>query len=122
MSILIKGMGMPKNCNECRFLREGMLRGHFRCGVSHKTVNLDTEADCPLIELPPHGRLIDKQMLLRNIADNQMAVSGKGHDLEYAFWEQMWEYINAVPTITEAEVNPNTEESQNKVKVNEVSG
>ena len=93
MSILINGMEMPKNCGACP-LRLAWCR--------ERIYMVNRPQCCPLIELPPHG-LIDKQMLLRNIADNQMAVSGKRHDLEYAFWEQMWEYINAVPTIIEAD-------------------
>lgn len=47
MSILIKGMEMPKNCWECPF---------ERCVL--RTL-VDRHPDCPLVEVPPHGRLID---------------------------------------------------------------
>lgn len=46
MSILIKGMEMPKNCLECPLV-----------------VCLNVESDCPLVPVPPHGRLIDERWL-----------------------------------------------------------
>ncbi len=103
MSIIIKGMEMPKSCNLCPFFAHNELK----CSITHYPFMSDERHtrrmyDCPLIELPPHG-LIDKQMLLRNIADNQMANSGQRHDLEYGFWQRMWDYINDAPTIIEAE-------------------
>lgn len=49
MSILIRGMEMPKNCGTC-FLRVGGCKQ--RMYIEHRPKG------CPLIELPPHGRLI----------------------------------------------------------------
>lgn len=59
MSVIVRGMGMPKDCFECmvdcpvgtqRFIVTGRPRG------------------CPLVEIPtPHGRLIDVDEL--NIHD-----------------------------------------------------
>lgn len=46
MSVIVKGMEMPKNCGECF--------------VGNRTICAD---DCPLIELPQHGRLIDADKL-----------------------------------------------------------
>lgn len=47
MSVLIKGMKLPKNCFVCRF----------------KNLEICYE-DCPLVEVPtPHGRLIDADAL-----------------------------------------------------------
>lgn len=43
MSVLIKGMELPKNCDMCP------LADTIICGAQ----------GCPLIEVPPHGRLID---------------------------------------------------------------
>lgn len=101
MSIIIQGMEMPKNCLDCPCNYD-----LFKCiftDASTLTIGDDERLpSCPLIELPPHG-IIDKQMLLRNIADNQMANAGMRHDLEYGFWQRMWEYINGTPTIIEAE-------------------
>ena len=58
MSILIKGMEMPKNCKECALYIEGAC---YAKGYRDYRSIMDTAKpdDCPLIELPPHGRLID---------------------------------------------------------------
>lgn len=51
--ILIKGMEMPNICAYC-FIESS------ECNL-HESVNIwkERHPDCPLIELPPHGRLID---------------------------------------------------------------
>lgn len=49
MSIYIKGMEMPENCIRCP-LRHDCPFPQF--------INRRSE-DCPLVEIPPHGRLID---------------------------------------------------------------
>lgn len=65
MSVLIKGMDMPKNgCNNC-FLRLGnycrqiptdeSMIPYAEKGARHP--------DCPLVHVPPHGRLIDAHAL-----------------------------------------------------------
>ena len=72
MSVLIKGMEMPKNCQDCPLNYDQMA-----CKVtgtrwwSDTMVLMDFDSnkerlyDCPLIELPtPHGRLIDAEKLL----------------------------------------------------------
>ena len=67
MSILIKGMKMP-SCNDCP------LAGDFKCNLMPSIPALCKEYDiavqnrkrlnnCPLIEIPPHGRLIDADTL-----------------------------------------------------------
>ena len=108
MSILMKNIVMPKNCMECPFMAlanttDGRLLEF--CSVSEMfVVGIETQKDpkCPLIELPPHG-LIDKQMLLRNISENQFTNSYVGHEDEYAFWDKVWDYIINAPTIIESE-------------------
>lgn len=66
MSILIKGTKMPKTCRECQstlglFADECPLFAEFP-----KEFDYDPEIGnnrrydgCPLVEIPPHGRLID---------------------------------------------------------------
>ena len=64
MSILIKGMEMPKTCEECSFGYEEDV-AWMACipqGVSvrKESVSGICEPHCPLIEVPaPHGDLID---------------------------------------------------------------
>ena len=55
MSVLIKGMEMPKHCGYCRFRYDGI------CHALQKTQYAVT--DCPLIALPDHGDLIDRDEL-----------------------------------------------------------
>lgn len=57
MSIYIKGMAMPKNCDDCFLSRWDACNERFYCMFD----------DCPLVEVPvPHGRLIDVDKLLRD--------------------------------------------------------
>ena len=61
MSILIKGMEMPKKCLWCPLMYIGF------CQVTKTDVNSDLGRradDCPIVEVPePHGRLIDENEL-----------------------------------------------------------
>ena len=63
MSILIKSMEMPKDCNSCRFSGFGGLRNErIVCMFTGSNDYLNQQerfSDCPLVEVPPHGRLID---------------------------------------------------------------
>ena len=49
MSILIKGLEMPKSCDEC------FAELYSWCGIAQKPISDLTlkPQDCPLIELPP---------------------------------------------------------------------
>ena len=80
MSILIKGMEMPKS---------GIYRCVVRKWKNEITLDLygDEELGGTLIELPPHGDLIDKDSLLAEHQDDYID----------SF------YIEEMPTIIEAE-------------------
>ena len=55
MSILIKGMEMPTNCDECVFFEQ--YRGEVAyCGI----LNSQIPCECPLVPVPPHGALMDR--------------------------------------------------------------
>lgn len=69
MSILIN-MEMPKNCISCRFCKAYMAstdsknyKEYFYCRVLDKVKG---ENDCPLIEVPKHGDLIDRDALMKD--------------------------------------------------------
>lgn len=81
MSILIKSMEMPKDCNTCPMLEGDRLDG--LCHAASRWLDDDEywrwylypEGDvddskplnCPLVEVPtPHGRLIDADELMFN--------------------------------------------------------
>lgn len=62
MSVLVKGMEMPKNCAECPCRMIGYTADY--CNVLGKFIDVvvgsdGRREDCPLVPVPPHGRLID---------------------------------------------------------------
>lgn len=72
--IYIKGMKMPKSCIKCKLLNWKPSKKHYRCPLTNEKIDDDTELswgymskDCPLIEVPKHGRLIDKDELLKPV-------------------------------------------------------
>ena len=72
MSVLIKGMEMPKSCITCRM--ECIARIHDSTKRSK---------DCPLVSVPaPHGRLVDIDKALEVIA-HEWGYDGIEDDLQY---------------------------------------
>lgn len=93
MSILVKGMKMPESCYACD--KDG-LSGVVWCKHAYDTKNSTwgRALNCPLIELPDHGRLVD--------ADDVIEESRCG----YYWWEteqQVPQILNEIPTIIPAE-------------------
>ena len=95
MSVIVKNMEMPKNCKTCPFsdheawcLIPGSWRERYYCPDDERS------ADCPLIELPPHGRLgdLDELYKVANMADDFGADT-----------LDMLKLIADTPTIIEAE-------------------
>ena len=69
MDILIKGMKMPKSCEECWMSYEG---DSDNCPVVNESVveymiEEKRHPKCPLIPVPEHGDLIDKQKLIKEL-------------------------------------------------------
>lgn len=62
MSIIVRNMEMPKRCFDCPCC---WAVGHFECLLAKKDlrkehgINIIRPNWCPLVEIPPHGRLID---------------------------------------------------------------
>ena len=100
MSILIKGMEMPKNCMDCP-----MNYDSIDCVLVFDISLRDKDNEfmyedkrhpkCPLIELPSHGRLIDADALMKQIE----------HDtpLSTVFEKTMRWYLHNAPAIIETE-------------------
>lgn len=67
MSILIKGMKKPETCSKCPFCQFDGLDLKLRCLVTDEDIFFDAKkkraGNCPLVEIPPHGRLIDADKL-----------------------------------------------------------
>ena len=62
MSVLIKGMEMPHNCLYCKL---SYLKGvRLFCFVNgNEVIRSEISPKCPMVEVPPHGRLIDADAL-----------------------------------------------------------
>ena len=76
--ILIRGLEMPKSCDECRLFNESWC---MALGVENwrKSYNKPPEGgrlpDCPLVPLPEgHGRLIDADELIKAKSVNNIAI------------------------------------------------
>lgn len=113
MSVLIKGIQMPKNCKECPFLLDddacyavNKPNSWFLplvCNGSTDEYPLnefpywEKRVDwCPLVEVPtPHGRLIDVDELYREVA--------KAHAYEHLSVKRIIAMIHKSPTVIEAE-------------------
>lgn len=96
MSILIKGMEMPKDCFRCPL---SVLNGErLFCEVTKdEVVRAKRASDCPLVELPPHGRLIDADALIVDLMDR--GVEG----LQTDDWHEIQQSVEDAPTVIEAE-------------------
>lgn len=68
MGIYIKGMEMPANCFLCPL---SVLNGErLFCEVTkEEVVRAKRSSDCPLVPVPPHGRLIDGDELASGCDD-----------------------------------------------------
>ena len=92
MGVYLKGMEMPNHCGECgiewcerwkRLIVAGMPSAKAR------------PEDCPLVEIPSHGRLIDADAIRADIDEKRPGRS----------YEDAWALtvMDAAPTIIEAE-------------------
>ena len=102
MSVLIKGMEMPKGCLECPFKDVGM-NTMTQCmlvagWVKYENDGYGIPSACPLVDVPtPHGRLIDADKLK---SDNPRHM---GVDVPYVTEVTVEEIIDEATTIIEAE-------------------
>ncbi len=96
MSIIIKGVKMPKWCSACvcNSLHYCQILGR---DVSGYLMTNKFPDDCPLVELPPHGRLIDADALEEEPCD---LIDDRGLEAESGYSH---EQIRNAPTIIEAE-------------------
>ena len=65
MSVLIKGVTMPKSCGYCFFATS--------CDKWRlKNWGSPPPPDCPLVPVPPHGDLVERNALLRAMPGEEM--------------------------------------------------
>lgn len=124
MSILIKGIKMPKSCWDCELGSAQQLDDRpcpfYSMDYREQKKYSDKRVDgCPLVELPPHGRLIDADALIADLKRQCKEVFRIDTVSPDDFWitrneaynerlwttwcESLYDYINAAPTIIEAE-------------------
>lgn len=95
MSVLIKDMEMPKNCWECSL--SDVDDDYGRCclfsGIA--CLNIGRQNNCPLIEVPPHGRLIDGDALMTEMMDSDL------DHLQRDDWKEVIQIVADAPAIIE---------------------
>lgn len=121
MSLLIKGMNMPKNCGWCPCVEQeqiydanGLVGVRYYCQAIEnlpfksdkaKITDVDQKLEnCPLSEIPtPHGRLIDADRLYETIEQMEgFETIDNENDVVLSAVEVLTA-IDEAPTIIEAE-------------------
>ena len=109
MSVLIKGKALPKKCEECLFYGIDVESGCFleKCYVIRRA-GQNKPSWCPLVPVPPHGRLIDADKMERDMSDT---VQGdiRGYPYSDTLWDMAFRWIDHQPTIIEAEAEEEIE-------------
>ncbi len=96
MSVFVKGLKMPKNCNSCYFNLSSL-----RCEITHSEIDRDFEyhgrlSGCPFVKIPKHhGDLIDRDALKTDIVRDWDGCTTP--DDAYS-----WDCIHDAPVIIEA--------------------
>ena len=111
MSVLIKDMEMPIGCDgygtECPLLQWGF--GEVYCRLTGKRFGSTEDrikyakerpSDCPLVEIPPYGRLIDADSLMNKSIEFDAGLHDDTFDDGVLF---VTDLIDAAPTVIEAE-------------------
>lgn len=92
MSVLINGMEMPKGCASCKISRRNgkkmICPFIWKCEWDiHDPMSADHRLDgCPLVPVPPHGDLIDRDELEKDI-DNY--IGGEESRSRFHHWVQV---------------------------------
>lgn len=94
MSVLIKGMEMPRKCIRCPVNVYGRCLVNDDKDVSEATAYAVRDKDCPLVPVPKHGDLIDRDALKK-----KHHWTDDYYETEYVEVED----IDAAPTIIPAE-------------------
>lgn len=110
MSVLIPGMKMPESCSVCK-LSATMEQDELVCKLLNcYASDADRETECPLIEIPPHGRLIDADELMKKIFGSslgglewfELVLTKDKNELQTALF-YLPIMFNSVPTIIPAD-------------------
>ena len=102
--VLIKGMKMPKGCNECRF-----HDGSWCCAQPiknwrdsyYRPPEGEKQPTCPLVEVPSDVRLINAYSLAVKVAEAQDKLKGQEYD-PFMLLGDVLKWIELEPTVIEA--------------------
>jgi len=102
MSILIKGMEMPKSCDICPFAKtnDDLSVEDYRSmycdfpGIGEYVTDYEAarHPDCPLVEVPPHNDLIDVNAL-------KIAIMGIEEGSKLSMLKHTLDCINNAPVV-----------------------
>ena len=114
MSILIKGMKMPTSCSVCPMLEGDRMDG--LCHAASKWLDDDEHwtwyvypegdmddskpCNCPLVEIQPHGDLIDREEVKRSFAG---ILCERKPPIMYPDWNDAVIAVCIAPTIIPAD-------------------
>jgi len=105
MGVYVFDMEMPRSCNECRFSVNGFCRASPKLAVGAAMSKRERTNYCPLVYVPPHGRLIDADALTKMCREMQSIEWNKKaspYSWEHAY-EEFENDIFDAPTIIPAE-------------------
>ena len=106
MSVLINGMKMPKEgCRDCLLVKRGQV--FDICPFLKRAVNGNVERGgkpygCPLIELPDHGDLIDRDALMASYAE-EVKPSNNSDFMRPPRWNDAVQLTELAPVVIPAE-------------------
>lgn len=106
MSILIKGMEMPKMPES---LEHGEAVPFIEVRIFADGTAVTPKAKSPyfteheVVEVPPHGRLIDADDFVKRMKEFVRMAESDGFDLGAAWYSAFIRHIELAPTVIEAE-------------------
>ena len=119
MGVYIRGMEMPRSCRQCSLYLQSMdseRNVYENCAVTAKSYNwgLTTRpSDCPLVPVPPHGDLIERDALMKEFEKAQRTMEQHGREYSCSFmsssqeisteWYCVEDMLDNAPTIIPAE-------------------
>ena len=101
-------MEMPTNCGECPFYWEQRGVNKESVEEGYRT-DRERHPDCPLVPVPPHGRLIDADDFIKRINELVRQAHTDGFDLGAAWYTAFIRHIELAPTIIPADKEGNDE-------------
>lgn len=91
MGVYIKGMEIPKNCDECSISNIHLCKLWMRMTISQRVEG--KHPNCPLVEVPPHGDLVDRDALMTEVMDSDL------DHLQRDDWKEVIQIVADAPTI-----------------------